>query len=164
MRGAAGRRRYFQARTVGELGVRLGELPQAAGDAGAAGEWGSSGYGAGQRYGRDVRDAGGAAGQSLAGVSDDYRGVRQGLLVLRGAVHAGAGAQPVERGDFARSAGIGWGRVHGSATAGADGEFVRGSHGREDEIFGAATGGGGGAGNPARAVYYVASEGFWAGH
>jgi hypothetical protein len=86
------------------------------------------------------------------------------LLVLRGAVHAGAGAQPVERGDSARSARIGWYGVHGSATAGADGEFVRGSHGGEGEIFGAAAGGGGGAGHPAGAVYYVASARFWTGY
>ena len=37
LRGAAGRRRDFQARAVGESGLRLGELSEAAGDAGGTG-------------------------------------------------------------------------------------------------------------------------------
>ena len=60
-----------------------------------AGERRVSGLGNG--HGRDFRDGIDAARSSFSRLSDDHRGLRQGLLVLRGAVHAWAGAQPRQR-------------------------------------------------------------------
>ena len=107
---------------------------------------------------------GDAAGQSVAGVSDDYRGMRQGMFVLRGAIYARAGAEPGERVDIGRGAEAGGCGVHGSAAAGADGEFVRGPSGAEDAIFGIAGGGGGSGGDSAREIYDFAPAGFWKGY
>ncbi len=94
MPGAAGRRRNFRARAVGEPGVRFGELSQAAAVDRSAGIGRAARYGPGPGHRRNFRDGNHAARQSAARVHHDHRRLRLLVLVLRGAAHARAGTQP----------------------------------------------------------------------
>src|SRR5258708_10296685 len=90
--------------------------------------------------------------------------MRQGLRVLRGAVYARTGAQQGERFSVEGSARACEPGLFGSATAGADGEFLRRSVVAANAVFGIVAGGSGRAGNAARPVHHVASARFWRGH
>ncbi len=69
-----------------------------------------------------------ATRQSLSRVPDDYRGLRQGLLLLRRSVHARAGTQPRERvGTQGGSTGWPTRATPEIQLLGQSGEFVRGS-------------------------------------
>ena len=95
LRGAAGGREDLRARAVRFAGLGLGLLPQTAGDADAAGS-GRKPHHRPRRPPdrRDLRDRVHRAPESLPRLHHHHRGLRQVLLLLRGAVHARQGAQP----------------------------------------------------------------------
>ena len=94
LRGAAGRREDFREGAARQPGVRLGQLQQAAGDAGAARSRQPARHRPEPRHRRHVRDAADAPRQSAPRLHHDHRRLRQVVRLLRGAVHARAGAQP----------------------------------------------------------------------
>ena len=61
----------------------------------------------------------------MARVFDDYRGLRQGLLVLRRALYAGAGAQPCSDSILREVRQLAELGILRSAAAGADGQFLQ---------------------------------------
>ena len=109
------------------------------------------------RHRRNLRDRTDAARPSLPRLSHDHRGLRQGLLVLRGAVHARAGAQPRQRFHPAGSARTGRRRLHRDPTARANRQLLPRSLASASELCRAAGGRGGSSGNPPRALHDLAS-------
>ena len=87
-----------------EPGGRVGQLHQAAGDAGATRSRQPARHRAEPRYRRDLRHAVHAPRQSASRLHHHHRRLRQVLRLLRGPVHARAGAQPHQRERAARSA------------------------------------------------------------
>ncbi len=104
MRGAAGRRAHFRTRAAREPGGRLGQLREAAADAGAAGSRRPARHRLESRYRRSFRNAVHAARQSTSRLHHHHRRLRQVLRLLRGSVHARPGAQPHQRERAERSA------------------------------------------------------------
>ena len=104
MRGAAGRREDFRARAARQPGGRIGQLHQAAANAGAARSRQPPRHRPEPGYRRNLRDAVHAPRQSASRLHHHHRRLRQILRLLRGAVHARAGAQPHQRERAERSA------------------------------------------------------------
>src|SRR5882724_4522022 len=90
--------------------------------------------------------------------------MRQGVLVLRGAVHTRARTQPRERFHFAGSAAGREFGLFGGSTAWANGELLRGPNSTKDAFFGITPGGGGSAGDPAGEIHDFAPQRLHAGY
>ncbi len=103
------------------------------------------------------------ARQSLPGVPDDDRRVRQGVRLLRGSLHAGAGAQPDVGQRDGRGASAFSGRLHGDHSARPEREQLSRPLGRRLGFCHAPRSRGRGGWDPPRAVHHVASAGFRAG-
>ena len=120
VRGAAGRREDLRARAARQPGVRVGQLHALRRNAGAARSRQPPRHRAEPRYRRDLRYAVHAPRQSAPRLHHHHRRLRQIVRLLRGAVHARAGAQPHQRERDGRSAAAWRTGLHRNPAAGPE--------------------------------------------